>query len=289
VFKFITHRPFWLNALVALLLGGLLIFAVLKTLGFMTKHGEYLTVPKVLNTKTDAAIKLLQSKGFEVQIQDSVYTDTANLGIVLKQFPEANSTVKINRLVLLTVNRVTLPNVDVPMLEGKSKEYAMEVLARAHLKLGDTTFKPSYMMGAVITQSYKGAKIAAGTKIPWGSVIDLEIGSGLSDEQFAVPSLLGLSFAEAKQVLLDNNILLASTIVDKGTTDTANAYVYKQNPPRSNEDGTINYIRAGQVMDLWVNREMKVVADTVSFDPGEMEEQKPEKQTDKKTKEKEKK
>jgi eukaryotic-like serine/threonine-protein kinase len=159
----------------------------------------------------------------------------------------------------------------------------MEILARAHLQLGDTTFKPSYMMGAVITQSFKGAKIAPGSKIPWGSKIDLEIGSGLSDEQFSVPSLLGLSYAEAKQFLLDNNILLASTIVDKGTTDTANAYVYKQSPPRENEDRTINYMRAGQVMDLWVSKQMKVAVDTVTLDPGKLEEKKdPKKENEKK-------
>jgi eukaryotic-like serine/threonine-protein kinase len=283
VFKFITNKPFWVNALVAIALTSLIVFGFLKTLGIITKHGEYLTVPKVLNTNTVAAVKLLESKGFEVVIQDSVYTDTAKLGTVLKQFPEGNSTVKVNRLVLLTVNRVTLPNVDVPNLEGKSKEYAMEILTRAHLQLGDTTFKPSYMMGAVITQSFKGAKIAPGSKIPWGSKIDLEIGSGLSDEQFSVPSLLGLSYAEAKQFLLDNNILLASTIVDKGTTDTANAYVYKQSPPRENEDRTINYMRAGQVMDLWVSKQMKVAVDTVTLDPGKLEEKKdPKKENEKK-------
>jgi eukaryotic-like serine/threonine-protein kinase len=273
VFKFITRRPFWLNALVAIILAALLLFGTLKLLGIMTKHGEILTVPKVINTNTAAAIKLLESKGFEVLVQDSVYTDSAKLGTVLKQFPDANSTVKVNRLVLLTVNRVTLPNIDVPNLISKSKDYAIEIIERSHFKLGDTTFKPSYMMGAVIAQYYNGVEVKPGTKIPWGSKIDLEIGSGLSDVQFPVPSLLGLTVEQAKEVLLQNNLLLASIIPDAGTTDTAHAYVYKQNPPRENEDKTINYIRQGQVMDMWVSPVMKVVADTTSLDVGELEEQ----------------
>ena len=254
--------------LVAMALGALLILGFFKLLGVITKHGDYLTVPSVLHTNTVAAIKSLESKGFTVMIQDSVYTDTAKLGIVLKQFPEANSTVKVNRLVLLTVNRVTLPNVDMPSLEGKSQEYALEILARVHLQLGDTIFKPSYMMGAVITQTYKGVPVAAGTKIPWGSKIDLEIGSGLSTEQFLVPSLTGLTYEQAKQVLLDKGLLLASTIVDAGTKDTAHAFVYKQIPPSFNEDKSPNYIRAGQVMDLFLNAIMKTPIDSTTLDPG---------------------
>ena len=61
----------------------------------ITKHGKYLMVPSVLGKSTKDAVKFLEAKGFEVVIQDSVYTDTAKMGIVLKQLPDPNSTVKI--------------------------------------------------------------------------------------------------------------------------------------------------------------------------------------------------
>ncbi len=233
-------------------------------LGVITKHGEYLTVPAVLNKPTAASIKLLESKGFTVVVQDSVYTDTAKLGTVLKQFPEANSTVKVNRVVMLTVNRVTLPLVDVPNLIGKSQDYAIEILKRSHLTLGDTIFVPSYMMGAVVRQNFKGGEIAPASKIPWGSRIDLEIGAGLSDEQFMVPSLLGLTYKDAKVVIESKGLQLASTIVEGGVKDTANAFVFRQNPPKSNEDGSPIYIRAGQVMDVWIAAVMKVPVDSTT-------------------------
>ena len=267
MFKFITRRPFWLNALVAILLAIGLLFGSLKMLGVITKHGVILTVPTVINTNTAAAIKLLESKGFEVQIQDSVYTDTAKLGTVLKQFPDGNSTVKVNRLVLLTVNRVTLPLIDAPNLISKSQEYAIEIIERSHFTVGDTIFKPSFMKDAVIEQNYNGIKLEPGAKIPWGSKIDLVIGAGLSDRQFQVPILTGLTFAQAKQILLDNNLQLASTNPCDNSEvlkDTANAYVCKQIPPRENEDRSINYIREGQVVDLFLSRENRIVVDTGS-------------------------
>jgi eukaryotic-like serine/threonine-protein kinase len=266
VFKFITHRHFFVNLLVIIALTALLIWGFLQMLGVITKHGEYLTVPAVLNKPTAASIKLLESKGFTVVVQDSVYTDTAKLGTVLKQFPEANSTVKVNRVVMLTVNRVTLPLVDVPNLIGKSQDYAIEIIKRSHLTLGDTIFVPSYMMGAVVKQIYKGGEIAAASKIPWGSKIDLEIGAGLSDEQFIVPSLIGLTYKEAKVIAEEKGLMLTYPVVDVGTKDTANAFVYKQKPPRANEDGSPVYIRAGQVMDVYLNKEMKVIVDSSSIE-----------------------
>ncbi len=266
MFKFITRRHFLVNLLAIFALTFLILWGILKMLGVITKHGEYLNVPNVINKNTAASIKLLEGKGFTVIVQDSVYTDTAKMGTVLKQFPEGNSNVKVNRVVMLTVNRVTLPLVDVPTLTSKSKEYAIELLARAHLKLGDTIFKPSYMLGAVIEQLYNGVPIIPGAKIQWGSKIDLVVGAGLSDEQFIVPSLEGLTFAEAKTILDEKGLLLASTIADAGTKDTANAFVYKQSPPRLNEDDSPNYIRAGQVMDLWVASTRKVLVDSSSLD-----------------------
>lgn len=262
MFKFLTNKPFIVNLIVAIVLGLLILFLVLKMLGGITKHGEYLTVPSVTGKKTEEAIKFLESKGFEVQIQDSVYVDTAKMGIVLKQLPDPNSTVKINRIIFLTVNRVTLPLVDMPSLQGKTLSYALEILKRSHLALGDTTFKADFMRGSVLRQTYKGNEITSGTKLPWGSRVDLVIGSGLADQKIMVPDLLGMTLAEAKLVLEQNGLGLAAVIPDAGTKDTLAAFVFKQNPPRFTEDNQAVYIQSGQLMDLWVSPIMKVVKDS---------------------------
>jgi beta-lactam-binding protein with PASTA domain len=263
LFQFITKRPFWVNFLVAILLGLLLIYLTLQLLGSITKHGQYLTVPSVLGKNTKDAIKALEAKGFDVLIQDSVYTDTAKMGIVLKQLPDPNSTVKVNRTVMLTVNRVTLPMIDMPALEGKTMEFAFEIMRRSHLKLGDTSFRPDFMRGSVLEQFYKNMRINPGEKLPWGSTIDLIIGSGLSEEKILVPNLVGLTLAEASIVLQENGILLGATIADPGVTDTLAAFIYEQSPPRFNMDKEPVYIQPGQLMDLKVSVEMKSQRDTL--------------------------
>ena len=221
-------------------------------------------MPAVVSKNTSDAVKLLESKGFDVVIQDSVYVDTAKMGTVLKQFPEPNSTVKVNRIVLLTINRSTLPLVDMPSLQGKSLGYALDILKRSHLQVGDTTYKPDFMMGSVLEQNFKGTAILSGAKIPWGSKVDMVIGGGLANDELPVPSLIGLTYGEAKMVLEQNGIMLASTVIDPGVSDTASAFVYKQNPPKFTEDKRLVYIRSGQVMDVWVSKTMKYITDSTT-------------------------
>lgn len=247
----------WVNLLAAVLLVSLLIIIFLQLLGLITKHGQYLTVPSVLGKKTSEAITYLEGKGFEVIIQDSVYVDTAKMGIVLKQLPDPNSTVKINRTVFLTVNRVTLPLIEMPALEGKTLSFALDIMRRSHLVLGDTIYKPDFMRGSVLEQLYRGNKITSGTKLPWGSKVDLIIGSGLDDQRILVPHLVGLQFGEAKLLLEQNGIILGGIIVEPGITDTIAAFVEWQSPPRFTEDKQPVYMQAGQLMDLRLTKVIK--------------------------------
>ncbi|MBS1761860.1 MAG: PASTA domain-containing protein [Bacteroidetes bacterium] len=256
-------KSFWLNLLAAVILIALVIFLFLQLLGSITKHGQYLTVPGVLNKNTADAVKFLEDKGFEVVIQDSVFIDSLARGVVLKQLPDPNSTVKINRTVYLTVNRVTPPLVDMPALEGKSISYALELLKRSHLLLGDTTYRSDFMKNSVLEQSYAGNAINSGSKIPWGSKIDLVIGSGLDKTIIPVPSLMGLTFSEAKIVLETNNIMLGAVIVEPDVLDTAAAFIYKQSPPKLNEQNEPNYIQPGQIMDVWLSLTQKNPVDTL--------------------------
>jgi beta-lactam-binding protein with PASTA domain len=264
MFKFITNRPFWVNLLVAAMLAFLLIFLTLEMLGWVTKHGEYLTVPSVKGKSTEEAKKLLESKGFDVTIQDSVFTDSLQRGIVIKQLPDAEATVKVNRTVFLTVNRYMPPMVVMPELEGKSLGFALDLLQRSHLQLGDTTFKPDFMKGSILEQQYNGKKIEAGEKVIWGSKISLVIAGGLQDEQIMVPELVGKTFAEGKITLEALGVNVGAVIAKDAIKDTANAFIYRQNPGRYNDEKKPVYIHPGQLMDIYISKEM-ILPDSVTI------------------------
>jgi eukaryotic-like serine/threonine-protein kinase len=173
--------------------------------------------------------------------------------------PDPNATVKVNRTVFITVNRYVPPMIDMPKLEGQSLAAAIRMLERNHLKLGDTSFRPDFMMGSVLEQQYKGTKIAEKSKIQWGSTIDLVIGGGLEDKQMAVPALTGMTYADAKASLDADGISLGAVIADGPITDTASAYVIKQRPDRLDVDNMLIYIRSGQLMDVWISQQMKTL------------------------------
>ncbi len=264
MFKFITDRPFWVNLLATIVIALLFLFLFLKMLGWITRHGEYLKVPSVTGMKTDDAVKLLEKQGFDVYIQDSVFTDTAKRGIVLKQLPDPNATVKINRTVFITVNRLVPPMIDMPRLEGQNLSFALKILERSHLKLGDTIYKPDFMMGSVLEQQYNGVRIAEKTKIQWGSSITLIIGGGLENQQMHVPSLIGMTFGEARSYLDGLGIGLGAVIPEGRLTDTAAAFVFRQRPESFDVEKKPVFIQSGQLMDIWLSQVMKYPEDTLS-------------------------
>lgn len=264
MFKFITARPLWVNIIAAIVLALTLLFLFLQMLSWITKHGEFLKVPAVLGMKTEEAISMLKKQGFDVQIQDSVYTDTASRGIVLKQLPDANATVKVNRTVFLTVNKVIPPMVEMPKLEGQSLNFALDMITRSHLSLGDTIYRPDFMQGSVLEQLFNGARIAEKTKLPWGSKVSLIVGEGLGDRQIPVPELVNMTFVEARALLKEQGIGVGSVLAE-GVKDTANAYIIKQSPERFDQEKLPRYIQAGQVMDLWLSPQMINPSDSLNF------------------------
>ena len=253
MFKFLTKQPFWVNLLAALALLFLLVFLFLQSLNWLTNHGAYLKVPTVKGKNVDEGVKLLENQGFEVVIQDSLYFEDIPKYTIIKQLPEPDATVKANRTVFLTINRAYPPYIDMPKLEGLSYRYALDKLQKNHLKLRDTISRPDFMKGSVLEQLYNSVRIDPGTKIPWGSKITLVIGAGVQAEQVPVPNLIGLTFAEAKQVLQEKGISLAAVVPLPGVKDTLNAFIYRQDPETKDIDDRPLYIQPGRTMDIWLS------------------------------------
>ncbi len=262
MFKFITNRPLWANVLVGMILAVGLFAAIISSLGWFTHHNDAKTVPGVVGKSLAEAQKILQNAGFTVEIQDSIYYDTLPPSQVIRQVPDEMEVVKSTRTVYLTYNRMYPPQIEMPNIVGYSFRNAILVLKNAGLKLGDTTFRPDFAKNSVLEQLYNGVLIQPGAKISMGSKIDLVIGSELSNTSLAIPNLIGLTTSQARILLDSKGIMLASIIPDPDVRDTANAYVYRQSPNRFDEEGRINSIRAGQVMDVWVSLKAPAVDST---------------------------
>lgn len=252
MFRFITHRPLWVNILAGFILAIGVFSLALLSLDWITRHGKSATVPSVKGKKFEDAIKTLKKAGFKYEILDSIYSDTVKPMMVLKQVPAPDEVVKSNRTILLIISRAVPPFIEMPNLKGYSIRNAMMVLKNMDLKLGDTTFKPDFAKNSVLQQLYDGEEIAPGTKIRKGSVISFVLGDGIGDKQFAVPSVMGMRFSEAKEMLEERGIIMGAIVADANVKDTLDAWIYRQNPPRFNDEKVMNFMHTGQTMDVWL-------------------------------------
>ena len=96
------------------------------------------------------------------------------------------------------------------------------------------------------------AKDAPGTKIKKGSSITLVLGDGIGYKPIPVPFLIGLNYQAAKLLLDSAGINFGAIVLDPTVQDTASAFIYKQSPTTSDEDGLPVSIRPGQLIDIWL-------------------------------------
>jgi len=260
VFKFITHRPLWLNLVTALVLAVVLFAAFILSLNLLTHHGRSRSVPQVVGKTFNDAAKILDKEGFDIVIQDSVYIDSLPPLAVVKQVPESDAVVKVNRTVYLTLNRSVAPMIDMPNLIGFSYRNAMMNLTSLGLS-ADTSYKPDFAKNSVLEQLYNDQPINPGTKIRMGSRVTLVLGTGVGEMFYSVPNLVGRTYGNARAVLEANgvNLLVLSA---QGVTDTLNAYIIDQDPKRYNEEGEPLKIRSGQFINVKLSTEKPVIADS---------------------------
>lgn len=230
----------------------LLIFVGLLTivftgLGIYTRHGETVTVPNLKGLKTNEAIELLESQGFRCTI-DSIYNIDVPKGTVFDQEPSANSKVKENRMLYLTVVSMSAPTVKMPDLKDVSLREATAILESFGIKVGALIYKPDLAQNAVLQVLYKNVPVQKGFGISKGSTVDLVLGDGYGNMNVTLPNFIGMTLDEALFVLEGNKLNLGNYYLEKGK-DSLDAKVYKQIPPFDPESQQI--LLQGESVDLY--------------------------------------
>jgi eukaryotic-like serine/threonine-protein kinase len=230
-------------------------------LGLITRHGKSKTVPYVIGKNLNDVEKQLSDAGFETVIQDSVYYDSLPRGVVIKQVPDADAVVKVNRTVYVIINRFVAPDIPMPNIIGYSLRNAQYTLESMGLKMGDTSSRVDFAKNTVLEISINGNVVKPGDKVKVGSKIDLVIARGKGEEEISVPQLIGLQVADARVLLEQYGLNLGSVVKNPDVMDIDNSYIYRQEPMRG-----AGRIRAGQLIDVWVQTE-KPTADSTQTQP----------------------
>lgn len=213
----------------------------------LTHHGETVEVPDLIGLKLEEMEKTLKEHKLRYSVNDSAYADSLPRLSVLRQFPVAGAKVKQNRIVLISLNRISPPTLPMPDLTDGSLVNAKAVLKSNELKLGRTIYEPSPFKNLVREFRYRGKPIAAGTRLPKGSVIDLIVGDGFGPADFAIGNVVGDAYETALQKLSGWNLHLGNVEIMEGADTTAAIpFVFKQFPVSGDS------VRVGDPVDLWL-------------------------------------
>ncbi|MET4080075.1 hypothetical protein ABIB40_000015 [Pedobacter sp. UYP30] len=235
----------------------ILVGAAFFSLRYYTKHGEGLSVPQVKGLILTQAVKKLEDAGLKYEI-DSVFIMDKPPGYVIDQDPDANTFVKDNRTVYLTINAGKIPDTNFPDVEFKNLREATAILESSRLKVGDTTYKADISKDVVLETSFGGQPIKTGDNIPVGSRINLVLGDGRGSEEVDIPQLTGLTIDEAKFSLKGSMLALGTVIYDGQITDSANAVIVAQNPMPVD---SVSKVSIGTRINITLSNRPKVVID----------------------------
>lgn len=252
--KFLISKTFLKQLGLAVAIGLVLLLSTLVGLKIYTHHGQAIHVPDLSGLTPDEVDDVISSRDLRFEIVDSVYSQEMPRGTVIKQNPTANSIVKKNRKVFLTMNAVNPEMISMPRLVGLSIRQARLALQNAGLVLGDISYRPDYAINNVLQQMHADSVISEGTSIRKGGTIDLELGMGLSSKTTRVPDLIGLNFEAADEIISDfflntGAITYGDSIVNE--EDSANAFIWRQYP-EFDEFGRLNM---GMEVDIWLTND----------------------------------
>ncbi|MFQ5640296.1 MAG: PASTA domain-containing protein [bacterium] len=228
--KIFTKKVLLFLGIVFVICIGLALFFDQIVMPWYTEHGQALAVPNVIAKRFDTAKELLELQGLEVVKQGEKYDSQLPFGYVVEQNPRANRLVKKGRRIYLTLS-IGERELLLPDLKGLSETNAEETLKSLGLRIGEREYKyvPNELPLVVIEQS-----IPPNSYVKTSTLVDITVSLGEPVENVIVPSLIGISFENAKRSIqkagltlghvtyLRNEDLLPNTVIDQtlnaGTT-----------------------------------------------------------------------
>jgi len=264
--RFLTTKKFLRHLGLAAAIALILLLGTLLWLKIYTHHGKTITVPDLSGLTEEEVADVTSSRRLRFEVVDSVFSTEMPRGTVIKQNPGANSSVKKNRKIFLTMNAVNQEMVSMPQLVGLSFRQARLAMQNAGLIQGSIEYRPDYAKNNVLQQKHNDSVIKEGTQITKGSVIDLVLGMGLSSSTTRIPDLIGTGLEEATEIIARYYLNLGAVTYDESfqeAEDSSGAFIWRQYP----EFDELKRLNMGMEMDVWLSLDSTLLPmpDSTSF------------------------
>lgn len=219
----------------------------LKYLDFYTGHDDLIKVPDLNGIEVVKLDSLVDYYALRYEIIDSIFDQSRAKGVVVNQTPLAGTDVKEHRKIYLTINSLQTRKVVLPDIFDLTLRQAVVRLQKSGLKVGKLEYRSDIATNKVLAFKVNGMPIDIGQELYYGTIIDLVVGQGLSDEKVIIPNLIGLSRIEANIILKSTSLNIGLEYFNKEVIDSNSAVIYKQFPQSINN----KKISIGAAMDLY--------------------------------------
>jgi serine/threonine-protein kinase len=193
---------------------------------WFVRLGKEVEVPEVIGKTLEEAGTVLSKAKLNYHLQSQIYDPLIPEGFIARQTPISGKRVKEWKRVYLVVSSGP-QSINVPDLKGMRLEQAERSLNLVGLKVGHVLH--------VYSDTIPGGNVVAsnpvfGHELEVGREVDLIVSDGKKQQKFVMPSLLGLSAAEARAIIESRGLVLGQ-IRSIDTEGIEENVVLLQGPP----------------------------------------------------------
>lgn len=177
-FSKIFNMPIYIHLLIMAVVGCIIVYVVLKGLDMYTNHNQAVQVPDVRGLQIEDAEDFFERNMLRYEIVDSIYSKEVTPGAIVELMPEANSKVKKNRIVYITVNAKTEETAMIPEVADISFRQAYALLRARGFMDVEWKYVTGEYRDLTIGVEYGGQIVSHGTYVPLTAKLILVISDG---------------------------------------------------------------------------------------------------------------
>ena len=127
-FDKILKLPVYVHLLAIATVACIVVYIVIKSIDSYTNHDQGVYVPDVRGLQIEEAAPFLENSLLQYDIIDSIYSKEVAPGAIVELIPEAESKVKKNRTIYITINAKSEETIAIPRVDSISYQ-----IRRAHV------------------------------------------------------------------------------------------------------------------------------------------------------------
>lgn len=180
VLQYLKSKEFLRTVILIVAISLLMLFGLIRWLGYYTKHDEKIEVPNLEKLSLDEAEKVLGDYSLNYVVIDSAsFNPKFPPKSIIEQNPMPGDFVKENRKIYLTLNPSDYRKIAVPNVLDQTKRQVVIQLKSLGFRIGKERYIKDLGKDVVRGLEIRRKKVKPGDRLPKNTVIDLVLGDGL--------------------------------------------------------------------------------------------------------------